>query len=255
MRILVVHNVKGGVGKTTAAVNLAYLAAASGWPTTLWDLDAQGAAGWYLGADGDTETRAKHLVRGRQSLTDLRQPTPWPRLDLIPGGAGVRHLDVWLDRRDDPLAVLRELVAPLAADRRLLVLDCPPSLSRLADAVCALADVLLVPLVPAPLSVRAWELMDQTLTRLDLDPARCFGFWSQYDARRGLQRALVESPPLPRGRLLRTSVPYAAAAERMGERRAPVCASTPRAGVSVAYAHLWAELRPRLREREAARAG
>lgn len=246
MQILALHNLKGGVGKTTAAVNLACLAARAGWPTVLWDLDPQGAAGWYLGVDEVPDTRAKRLVRGKLPLPELLQATSIEGLRVIPGAAGLRHLDVWLDREDDGVRVLRRLVEPLAPACRLLVLDCPPSFSRLAEAVCGLADALLVPLVPTPLSVRAWTLMGEALARLEVSPERCFAYWSQYDARRGLQRAVVADPPIPRERLLRTAIPYAAAAERMGERRAPVCATHPSAPVSAAFAALWGEVRRRV---------
>lgn len=245
MQVLALHNLKGGVGKTTAAVNLAFLAARSGWPTVLWDLDPQGAAGWYLGVDEPPDARAKQLVRGKLALAELLQPTAWEGLDVIAGATGLRHLDVWLDRESDPRRILRRLIEPLAADYRLLVLDCPPSFSRLADAVCAIADALLVPLLPSPLSLRAWELMDEGLARAGAPAERCYAFWSQYDARRGLQQAVVAQPPIPRARLLKTAIPYAAAAERMGERRAPVCAYAAASPAGSAFGALWGEVRRR----------
>ena len=71
MEIIAIYNIKGGVGKTTTAVNLAYRSAADGWPTLLWDLDPQGAATYIMRREPQIEGGSKHLIRGE---TDLAEP-------------------------------------------------------------------------------------------------------------------------------------------------------------------------------------
>ena len=71
MQIIAVTNIKGGVGKTTTAVNLAYLSAAAGAATLLWDLDPQGAATYALRGDAQEHASAKRLLAGKVQLEEL----------------------------------------------------------------------------------------------------------------------------------------------------------------------------------------
>ena len=90
MKIFATYNIKGGVGKTTAAVNLAYLSAADGCRTLLWDLDPQGAASFLLRIKPRVKGGGKALIRGTKALDDaikghrLRPPGPAPRRLHLP---------------------------------------------------------------------------------------------------------------------------------------------------------------------------
>ena len=81
MEIIAVYNIKGGVGKSTTAVNLAYRSAADGWPTLLWDLDPQGAATYIMRRDAFVEGGSKGIVSGDAELSDLIASTDYPHLD------------------------------------------------------------------------------------------------------------------------------------------------------------------------------
>src|SRR5262245_23890269 len=103
MEIVAVANIKGGVGKTTTAVNLAYLSAVrSGWRTLLWDLDAQGGATFLLGSDAGLDGGAKALVRGKTDPDELIVATPYEGLDLLPGDMSLRRMDLHLNERKHP---------------------------------------------------------------------------------------------------------------------------------------------------------
>ena len=82
--VYAVANQKGGVGKTTTAVNLAYRSAADGWPTLLWDLDPQAAATYVMRREPFVDGGSKALVRGDSELAELVTPTDYPGLDLLP---------------------------------------------------------------------------------------------------------------------------------------------------------------------------
>ena len=84
MRIYAVSNIKGGVGKTTTAVNLAYLSAAAGAATLLWDLDSQGGATYALCGEAHEHASAKKLLAGKRELPELILATGYPGLDLLP---------------------------------------------------------------------------------------------------------------------------------------------------------------------------
>ncbi|TVP56786.1 MAG: ParA family protein, partial [Halomonadaceae bacterium] len=157
MRVLALYNLKGGVGKTTAAVNLAAEAARAGHRVLLWDLDSQGAASWYLQHDQGLQKSSKKLLLGKQPIGREIVGTPVTNLDLLPADARLRHLDVLLAQKTDDRSHLKNLIKPLSEAYSLVVLDCPPSFSRLSDNLFEAADLIAVPTVPTPLSLRAWE--------------------------------------------------------------------------------------------------
>jgi cellulose biosynthesis protein BcsQ len=113
MEIIGVYNFKGGVGKTTTAVNLAYRSAAEDWPTALWDLDSQGAATYCLRHEPQETGAAKELLRGHTPLRNVVVATEHERLDLIPADFSYRRMDVHLDKRHDATTLLLKLMRPL----------------------------------------------------------------------------------------------------------------------------------------------
>lgn len=241
MKTLAIYNVKGGVGKTAAAVNLAYLAAESGLPTVLWDLAPQGAASWYLHGD-DAKAPDKSVWRGSSPIGRRIVATPHhEQLHLIPADLETRHLDVWLRKDDNSHDRLASLIEPLSEQYSLVVLDCPPSLSHVADNIFAAADRILVPTVPTHLSLRALMTLIDYFKAHELPRTRLKPFWSMADRRRGLHRGLIEQPPKAMKDVCASVIPYAASVERMGETRAPIALSEPSSYAAEAYRALWAE--------------
>src|SRR5512138_3216922 len=101
MRTLAVYNLKGGVGKTATAVNLAFLAAVEGRRTLLWDLDAQGAASFYLRVKPRVKG-GKKLLRGERDLSESIHPTEHDGLDLLPADLSYRRFEQVLDDTKKP---------------------------------------------------------------------------------------------------------------------------------------------------------
>ena len=97
MRIIAVYNIKGGVGKTATAVNLAWLSAQSGARTLLWDLDPQGAASFTFRIKPGVAGGGKRLVKGGDAVTDSIKGTDFERLDVLPADFSYRNFDIVLD--------------------------------------------------------------------------------------------------------------------------------------------------------------
>lgn len=243
MKTLAIYNVKGGVGKTAAAVNLAYFAASSGLPTLVWDLDAQGASSWYLHGKPGEDVKTKKVLAGETPVGRLVKPTPYENLGLIPAAFSYRYLDIMLKKVEPPREALRRLLKPFSETYALAVLDCPPSLSHLADNVFTAADLVLVPVVPTWLSLRAYEQLRDHFKAEGFPVKKLRPFYSMADRRRGLHRELLETPPeLMSHHRMHAVVPYSSSVERMGERRAPVAAFAPSDDPALlAYAELWLE--------------
>jgi chromosome partitioning protein len=246
VKILAVTNIKGGVGKTTTAVNLAYLCAASGRTTLLWDLDSQGAATYALRGEPHEEATARKLVAGKRELPELILATGYPGLDLLPADFSYRNFALHLAQRRHPTERLLKMSRSLSEIYDVLILDCPAGISLLSENVLRAADVALVPLVPTPLSVRMLMQLQQFIEREGWTDLALLPFFSMVDRRRSLHRELIESTRAQLPGILATEIPYRSEIERMSLERTPLPAHAPRSDAGRLYTALWAEIAPSL---------
>lgn len=246
MWIIAISNIKGGVGKTTTAVNLAHLSAAGGWPTLLWDLDAQGAASYAFGCEDHETSSVKKLVAGKRELAELIHASGYPQLDLLPADFSYRNFAVQLAQRSHPTKRLLKMSRPLREIYAALFLDCPAGISLLSESVLHAADAVIVPLVPTPLSLRMLRQLEEFVSREGWNDLRLLPFFSMVDRRRSLHRELIESARAEFPAMLDTEVPYWSEIERMSVRRAPLTASAPTSDAARIYAALWKEIRQRI---------
>ena len=243
MKIVATYSIKGGVGKTSAAVNLGTLAARDGVRTMIWDLDPQGAASFLLRIEPKVKGGGRRLIRGKGDPLDAMKGTDIAGLDLLPADFSYRHLDIELDKRKKPLQRLRGVLGRLEDDYDLAILDCAPSISLVSESVFNAADLLLVPIIPSALSVRTFEQLQEFLARAWDSPPAVLGFLSMVDRRRKLHRELTESLPASLPAVCATAIPSASVVELMGVRRAPVVATLPSSPAAKAYVALWEQLR------------
>ena len=244
MKTLATYNIKGGVGKTAAAVNLAYLAARGGRRTLLWDLDPQGAASYLLRVRPRVKGGGKALVSGKKALHQAAKPTEFDRLDLVPADLTYRNLDLVLDAAKKSTQRIARLLDPLEDDYDLAILDCPPGISLASENVLHATDVLLVPLIPTTLSVRTLEQLTEFAAELEYPPA-LFPFFTMVDGRKRLHREVVDRLRAERKDLAATVIPALSVVEQMAVHRAPLPVFAPRSRVTRSYESLWEEVRAR----------
>jgi cellulose biosynthesis protein BcsQ len=242
VKVVALYNIKGGVGKTSTAVNLAYLSAVRGKRTMLWDLDAQGSATFILRVRPKVKGGGKALVRGTRPLDGALKATDYEGLDLLPADFTYRHLDLLLDDRKDPTARLRELLATIRDEYDHVYLDCPPSMSLLSENVLHAADTVLVPLIPTTLSLRTMDMLREVVAEQPTRRPALVGFFSMVDARKRLHREVVAELPAQRRDVSSVAIPSLSMIEQMAARRAPVLDFAPRSLAARRYARLWDEL-------------
>ena len=143
--IYAVANQKGGVGKTTTAVNLAACVAEAGYRALIVDIDPQCNATVGLGLGKDLEPTVYDVLAGDASARDAIRPSDVERLDVIPSTSGLAGANVELPALDGWERRLRDALAPLRDDYAFTLLDCPPSLGPLTVDALAAADRLIVP--------------------------------------------------------------------------------------------------------------
>jgi chromosome partitioning protein len=245
-RVLAIYNIKGGVGKTSAAVNLAHLAAREGAPTLLWDLDPQGGATYLFRVKPKVRGGARKLVARKSSVSSLIKGTDHPGLDLLPADFSYRHMDLALDGFKRPTRRLARVLEPLHGEYEYIFLDCPPSISLVSESVFDAANVLLVPLVPATLSSRTFEQLEEVVKAQKAGGPRILAFFSMVDARKKLHREVMAHFRAVWPSMLEATIPNSADIERMGVRRDAVTASAPDGRAALAYRALWRDVSDRL---------
>lgn len=244
MAVIAVYSVKGGVGKTTIAANLAWYSAVPGERSTLlWDLDPSGGAGFLFDAKPPARKGRKGgvgaLFKGKDVADDLIVPSGYWGLDLLPADESLRSLESNL------LALgkkkrLANLAKELAGKYQRIILDCPPVLNETSAQVIRAADVVLVPLPPSPLSLRALKAIQKDLAANHKRHPPILPVLSMFDGRRTLHRKLQEEMPnWP-------IVPMASVVEQGADRQAPVGSFAASSPAAQAFGRLWAAIERKL---------
>lgn len=244
MRVVAVAGAKGGVGKTAVAVNLAMVASAAGYRTLLWDLDPQGAATHCYRARARVKGGAERLLGGKRGLDHAIRTTDHVRLDLLPADPSFRIVDSVLSARRWPERVIRKLLRPLDRAYDVAFLDCAPGLGIVTESVVAASDLVLAPVVPAPLSVRSLDQLQQFIDE-HRPGLPLLAFLSMLDDRKVLHRQMIDGVRSDT-RFALSAVPVSSAVERMGMEQIPAVLASPLNLAAVAYRRLWAEVEDRL---------
>lgn len=246
MKVIATYNIKGGVGKTATAVNLAWLAAREGAPTLVWDLDPQGAASYYFRIRPNIKGGGKRLVQGKRDLDDFIRGTDYELLDLLPADFSYRKMDIYLERTKNPIRQLRKLLKPFRNEYYYVFLDCPPSISLVSENIFEATDTVLVPTIPTTLSLRTYKQIRGFFRKHDLDAVKILPFFSMVDRRKMMHRTTVDTPPEYMENLLPTAIPYDSKVEQMGVNRTPLAEFAPNSRTARRYEALWNDIKQRL---------
>lgn len=239
---IAVYSLKGGVGKTTFAVNLAWASARiSRRRTLLWDLDPQAASTWMLTEGNGGDLNAQSVFDRSVNARALCRPSRFEGIDVLGADTSLRGLDRMLFDIGKKKRLAR-LIDGLSSDYDRIILDCPPGLTETAEQVLQAADIVIVPVIPSPLSQRALGEVARYLVQKGGRHPPILPVFSMVDRRRSLhQRALEEQPDWP-------VVAMASAVEQMTVKRAPLgdyAASSPAAAN---YAALWTAIERRIQQ-------
>ena len=218
MAVIAVYSMKGGVGKTTMAVDLAWrFAQVGGHETLLYDLDPQGGAGFLLGHEERKVQRAISAFHHARAPRDLIEPTKFDRLSLIGADQSLRDLPVQLARIGAKKR-LAQMLSFMKGEYPRIVLDCPPMINEVSEQIMEAADLIVVPLPASPLAARAFGFIRKELAKRPGHPP-VLPVLSMYDGRRKLHRWVRENAganwPV---------IPQSSYVEQVAVRREPIAA-------------------------------
>jgi chromosome partitioning protein len=239
-KVVAIYSTKGGVGKTTAAVNLAWEASRD-FRVLLWDLDPQGAATFLLNVKPKVKGGVEALVGGKKSINAAIRRTNFDRLDVLPADDSYRELDLILDHAKNSTGRIRSTLDSLGRDYDIVILDCPPGSSLVAENVIRAADLVVLPLVPSPLSLRSLEQVSAFVETSASNPP-ILAFLSMVDRRKSLHRDAVLAMPRAIPSMTNIVVPGTVLIERMGIERRPVGVYAPNTAAALAFSDLWVRI-------------
>lgn len=250
MTTLALYSNKGGVGKTAAAVNLSYLAARTGAKTLICDLDPQSSATYYFRVKPKLKSGAKGFIKGGKQVYKSIKGTDYENLDLLPADFSLRNLEVTFDKLKRSKKRLRKILDPFKAEYDFIFLDCPVTISILAENILNAVDYALVPMIPTTLSVRTYGQLLSFCNKNNYDAGKIYTFFSMVDRHKKMHREIIATVSKAYNGVLQSFIPYLAQIEKMGIYRAPVAEFSPESVASKAYQNLWDKVQETIRSPE-----
>ncbi len=246
MKTIAFYNQKGGVGKTSLAVNYAYLSARSGNRTLLWDLDPQASATFILRVDNKLAPRTKALLNKKVDLEELAVRSNFPNLLVVPASVQLRLLSERIFDSDKATGAIERAARSARSAFDTLVIDAPPSLNSLSDSVLGAVDLLCIPLQPGALALHSLETLAEHLGQLSL-AQKSLAVYNMVDMRRVAHRnATASHQRISKIQLMETFLPYSADVEKMATERNPIFELSPRSKVLASFEALFGEINARL---------
>ncbi|WP_026052500.1 ParA family protein [Gayadomonas joobiniege] len=246
MKTLACYSMKGGVGKTATAVNIAWFAARAGYKTLLIDLDPQGASSFYFRVKSKKKPWDEKFFQDHEYLLKHIKEADYENLDVLPAHFSFRNFDINLSDISKPEKGLKKVLKGFKSSYDLIILDCPPTISNLSEAVFYTSDLVLVPVIPTTLSERTLDQLYQYFDEYKLNTDKITPFFSMVQKQKHMHADSITRLKERYSSFIDVTIPFAADLEKMGEHRQPLGEFASGKPVFTHVQSLWQAVRERL---------
>lgn len=242
MQVISLYNLKGGVGKTSSCVNLAYMASKDGYNTLIWDLDPQGAATFYFKSTPKHKNATKKLVQHDIDLQDVIKATSYFSLDIIPADVSSGKSDIILDEVKKSKKQIKNLLKQVSGEYDFVFIDSPPAFSLLADNIFNASDYILMPVIPTTLSTRTYTMVKEYFEKNKVPLEKMMCFFTMADLRKNMHKEVMGELYKDQ-RFFEYYIPNLSKVEKMGLELAPLEVFAPSSYANTCYRALWNEIK------------
>ncbi len=242
MTSIALYNLKGGVGKTASAVNLAYLAAADGYKTLLWDVDQQGSSSYYYKVKPKQYSSIKNVLQKDADLSSTICTTDFELLDILPADNTVKSADAIHHEMQQSKNGIKQVLKALQKEYEFIIIDCPPGFSLLTQNVWNAVDIVLMPTISTTLSLRTYTMVKEYAKETGLDLKKLMCFFTMVDLRKTLHNEVL-GDLLKDKNFFNNYIPYLSDVEKMGIHKAPIMEYANSSYAAQCYRNLWAEIK------------
>ncbi len=246
MKIIACYSNKGGVGKTATSVNLAYACAQHGYKTLLCDLDPQGASGFYFRIKPSKKLAEQSFFKDVEKFTNAIKASDFENLDLIPANMSYRDFDIFLARMKNSRSRLKKVLKAVNNEYDIVLLDCPPNISRLSENIFKVSDHIIVPVIPTTLSERTLEQLYDFFKENKFQKKKIIPFFSMVQKQKRLHSDTMKRLRKLYPSFLDSCIPSSTDIEKMGIYRAPVLTYAGKQSTANAYNSIWKNIEKRL---------
>jgi cellulose biosynthesis protein BcsQ len=231
------------VGKTAAAVNIAYLATLDNLKVLLWDMDVQSSATFYFRIESKIKGSPEDIFKEGKFIYKNVKSSNYNNLDIIPSDFSYKDLDVIISETKKVKKKFNSIFENLEDKYDLVVFDCPATYNLISEYILQVSDLVLVPIIPTTLSIRAYEILMEHINETIKNNIKIYAFFTMVDYRKKMHKRIIEEFPKTNKYCLESSIPYSSTVEKMGEYRAPVATFAWGSKADKALKNLWSEVK------------